>query len=385
MFRKAVPLRASVVAVLPDDCTAEEQLEALLQHVLFMHQQIPCVYPELKREVSELAGRQRAPMGGVQRKASKLIGALEPLLEQLAPALSAAAAAFDHGTSSPKHGGSDRARAVAAIVFGSSVAAPRLVYLLGVGAEGGAEERDAAEGSFSSLAAASTDPSGAPPQPPIRPSTNPKPGGGIRRMLRAVAIQAADIAAIDPGACRVHVLVRARREAALPAGHFRPRPGLLLKLSRAQLATVATCSRGREEEMGVDASEEGLPPAWLRGLVVGFVPPPPPTRRRPPLGGRRGGEEGGDGGAQQETEAMEGAEEEAEEAEASVGGASEPLAMMVEPMGQVSPQETAAAAVVTQMADASAAEDLADDDDDDGLIWWQSTAVLRGFRISPGR
>jgi hypothetical protein len=82
---------------------------------------------------------------------------------------------------------------------------------------------------------------------------------------------------------------------------------------------------------------------------------------------------------------MEGAEEEAEEAEASVGGASEPLAMMVEPMGQVSPQETAAAAVVTQMADASAAEDLADDDDDDGLIWWQSTAVLRGFRISPGR
>ena len=47
------------------------------------------------------------------------------------------------------------------------------------------------------------------------------------------------LAAIDAKPCRLHVLVRAPREAQLPAQLFQPRPGLTVRLQRAHVATVS--------------------------------------------------------------------------------------------------------------------------------------------------
>ena len=79
--------------------TADELLGAAAQHCLFMHQQIPCVYTELRRAVassllpSASSSRKRPRRGTLEQKAGKLLASLEPLLSHLAPALTAAAAA----------------------------------------------------------------------------------------------------------------------------------------------------------------------------------------------------------------------------------------------------------------------------------------------------
>jgi hypothetical protein len=155
---------------------------------------------------------------------------------------------------------------VAALVLGSSLASPKLVYL------------------FSLPASSST-------------SQPPPPAGarrdGARRLLRAMASEGSDMFAVDPGLCRLHVLIRARRDAALPAPHFRPRPGLALQLRRAHVAVVDASAAGAtaavDEPAACSSSGGGgcdpaEPPPWVSGLVRGWAPPPPrvpPAERRP--------------------------------------------------------------------------------------------------------
>ena len=75
-LRRAPPLRVPVVASLPKATPPDELLRTVMQHVLFMHQQIPCVYAELHDFLPGRAGLMR-------RKATKLLSVMEPLLAEL--------------------------------------------------------------------------------------------------------------------------------------------------------------------------------------------------------------------------------------------------------------------------------------------------------------
>ena len=287
-----------------------ELLRAVVQHILFMHQQIPCIYQELQREVEELLLHKVRP-GVLQRKAAKLLTALEPLFSQLTPALAAAEeAAASAASSSSSVGDALPPRTVAAIVLGSSVASPKLVYLL-------------------SLSAA----------------TDPPSRDGARRLIRSIAAHGMEISTVDPGLSRVHVLLAAPRDAALPSAHFQPRPGLTLKLQRAHVATVDTTAGGGA------ASGTGEPPEWLRGLVRGFALPPPP----PPRVQRREQQQ------QQQAEA-------AHDGPVAMETSQLPPPLPPPPFPPLPPPPGDSA------ADAGGGP----------WIWWQSTALVKGFRMGGG-
>lgn len=243
------PIREAVSVALRGHATssmAAELVTSLAQHTLFMHQQIPMQYAEL-RQASEgtAASGVRLRPAGPERKAAKLIDAAELLFSALPAALEVAA---EH-------------RAVpvlAAVMLGSSVASPRLVYLLRISAVTSTHD--------GSMSAATT-----------RDAT--------RRLMRAVATQCMSLAAIDAKPCRLHVLVRAPREAQLPAQLFQPRPGLAVRLQRAHVATVSVeCSAvagtgdgdGTNVGGGTAVAVAGAE-AWSdeAGLVRGLRLPPP--------------------------------------------------------------------------------------------------------------
>lgn len=193
--------RLSLTAVVQPATPPAALLRVAVQHVLYAHQQIPCVYRQMVRDA---AAPLRQPHSRVQRKAAKLVGAAEQLFGELPAAFSALVGA-DH--------------AVAAIVLGPSVASPRLAYLLRLDAV----------------------------------ATAPTAGDGSRRLLAALALHSGELAAVDPGLCRMHLLLAAPADAALPAGHFRARPGLQLKLQRAHVATVVA---GAAAADATDADEQ---------------------------------------------------------------------------------------------------------------------------------
>lgn len=208
-----VPLRRPDAS--PVFCAA--LVEGLAKHVLYMHQQIPCTYDELERSVAppppdedgeeEPVSRVRRPTMA-SRKAAKLVHALGELFALLPEALSQARAPDIAG---PSAAGST----VAALMLGSSPAAPRIVILLRIfplaaGVAGPSNEAEAA--------AAVRD--------------------GKLRVLRALTIQCGQLASVNPGLCRLHLLVQAPPDAPLPAAAFQPRPGLTLKLKRAHAVCV---------------------------------------------------------------------------------------------------------------------------------------------------
>ena len=89
----------------------------------------------------------------------------------------------------------------------------------------------------------------------------------------------------------LHLLIAADRDTSGPplsgaSSHFRPRPGLKLRIQRAHVATVVCSSRTAtpmEEDDGGDGGggegegDDGTP-SWLNGLVQGFVLPPPKAK-----------------------------------------------------------------------------------------------------------
>ena len=212
-----IPLRRPDAS--PVFCSA--LVEGLAKHILYMHQQIPCSYDELQRSVAppppevddegEPVSRVRRP-SMASRKAAKLVHALDELFAMLPGALALARVPLDAGgPAGPSAAGST----VAALMLGSSPAAPRIVILLRIFplAAGIAGPSSAAE-----AAAAVRD--------------------GKLRVLRAVTIQCGQLAAVNPGLCRLHLLVQAPPDAPLPASAFQPRPGLTLKLKRAHTICV---------------------------------------------------------------------------------------------------------------------------------------------------
>ena len=290
-LRRAPPLRVPVVASLPKATPPDELLRTVMQHVLFMHQQIPCVYAELHDFLPGRAGLMR-------RKATKLLSVMEPLLAELQ-------AAFD---AIGMHGD----RAVAALVLGPSVAAPRLAYLLRVDAYTDA----------------------------------PASRDGARRLLRAIVAHGSEITSVNPGLCRLHLLLAAPREAHLPDGHFRARPGLKLKLQRAHVCTVVVSNGGgaATPSGSEDASADGssATPPWLRGLVQGFVPPEPPSRKRKrPMSAE----------------------------------AASPLIEQADELARAPP---------TPQADAPTPAALSAEEEEEPWIWWQSAALIKGFRLPGG-
>eukprot|EP00966_Prymnesium_polylepis_P197743 4582115-Prymnesium_polylepis.1 len=110
-----------------DAAACGHMLGAVLKHALFMQQQIPCPFDELVRELERLAdgdgdgARRPARPGGRMRKAARLIASAQPLLDQLPAAVAAA-----HESAS----GADGSELLAALLLGSSIAAPRVVYLI---------------------------------------------------------------------------------------------------------------------------------------------------------------------------------------------------------------------------------------------------------------
>ena len=321
----------------------------MIQHAMFMHTQIPCVYTEILREVERHAAqgsgvRRRRPY--LIRKSIKLLAALEPLLARLPAAMSTDATSAPH---------------VAAIILGNSLASPRLVYLLRL--DGCGDGGD----------------------------TVP----GVRRLMRALAMQAGDITTVNPGLCRLHLLLRAHRDAGLGSHGFRARPGLVLRLKRAHVATVRTTrapdSSGggggdgaSDDDDPQEALAAGRTPAWLLGLVSrdcrhnvagrcgdaavcevsvtradqprarlplcwqvgGFVPPPPPPRRVP---------------------AASAAPSHAKTVEVGV-------AAMVPPIAETVPDYTEMLPAAAALPTSTAGE----------AIWWQAACgVIKGFRL-PG-
>lgn len=278
-------------------------LVTLTQHTLFMHQQIPMTYSELVREgedaTAALAEGKRLRPAGSERKTLKLLKSMEPLLASLASALAASG------------GSNESARPIlAAVLLGSSIASPRLVYLLRVSAAATAPASAA-------VAATLAETAGAPAADAAAPSSR----DATRRLLRAIATQCNSLSTIDPKLCRLHVALRAPREAELSPGLFQPRPGLALRLQRAHVATVTVTSVAGPDEDGDEWSDRA-------GLVCGFELPPP--RPHADLAG------GGMGAAAAATAAE---------------GASEPDAAPPGPDGA------------------------------DGCIWWTSRALVKGFRL----
>jgi len=208
-------------------------------------------------------------------------------------------------------GSNESARPIlAAVLLGSSIASPRLVYLLRVSAAATAPASAA-------VAATLAETAGAPAADAAAPSSR----DATRRLLRAIATQCNSLSTIDPKLCRLHVALRAPREAELSPGLFQPRPGLALRLQRAHVATVTVTSVAGPDEDGDEWSDRA-------GLVCGFELPPP--RPHADLAG------GGMGAAAAATAAE---------------GASEPDAAPPGPDGA------------------------------DGCIWWTSRALVKGFRL----
>lgn len=197
---------------------------------------------------------------------------------------------------------------VAALVLGS-VASPRLVYLLHV----------------------------APPPPPelTPPASEPRSiDAATRRLVRALAVQASGIAGVDPGLCRLHLLLRAARGATLPPGHFRARPSLVVRLKRAHLVAIQAVPAGVGDGDG-PLDMHGTPP-WASGLVSDFVPPLP----------RR-----------------------------------------VQRHRHTSADESAHAAPISPSASAPSAEPYVTEDASAGTIgrdahiWWEATSRIKGYRL----
>lgn len=378
MFSRPPPLRVGVTAALPDGGAADELLSALIQHVLFMHQQIPCVYPELKRELDTILQEKRRAVGGIQRKVAKLVSALDPLLENLTPALDTSAAA------------TPTTPCVAAIVLGSSVASPRLVYLLGVGIGDGESEDELQIGSSNGETSSTTS------KPSATPSASSS-RSSVRRLLRSLAANCAEIGAVDPGLCRVSLLLSAPRTAdagALASAGFVPRPALTLKLQRAHVATIATYrphsasgSGGGDgggamavEPPATEARADGQPPTWLCGgrLLSGYQPPPPPRSRIK----RRRLEEADDSvGVEAATEMAE-REEAAQAEEAVEAGAAEDAKGGVAMRGAV---EEGAGGNGSSGNGGGGGGDLTEGVDGraegDHAIWWQWSGLIKGFRL----
>ena len=211
-----MPLRAKARHEAPvaltkpaDPATCAHMLAAVVKHALFMQQQIPCPFDELARELEQEPeeGSSRRPVrrpGGRMRKAVRLVGAAQPLLDHLPSTIHTICEADEQA------GGG----LVAALLLGSSVAAPRVVYLMRF------------------------QPSPAAPGAPPTPSDAPVVRDCSRRLLRALMTQCAELSAVDPGACRVHLIVLAPRSAGLSPALFQPRPGLVLKLKRAHVACI---------------------------------------------------------------------------------------------------------------------------------------------------
>ena len=195
----------------PTDATCcASMTSAVLKHVLFMQQQIPCPFDQLLSEVSApmmtREGKVRRPTAGM-RKAARLVAATQALHDELPAAfISVEAAMAAHTGTGP----------VAALLFGSSVASPRMVYLL--------HFRSSIDDNIDPAEAAAS----------VRNTT--------RRLLRTLATQCAQLSSIDPGCSRFHLLLQAPRGTPLSAAAFQPRPGLALKLRRAHVASVE-CSR----------------------------------------------------------------------------------------------------------------------------------------------
>ena len=229
------PERVDVDAPLRTPVASAEQagalLVALVKHAAFIHEQLPCPFDQLDAMAALAPGQRIAT--SVQRKAERYVQAAAPLLDALpAAAAAAAAAALEPGEP-----------LVAAVTLGSSAAAPRIALLLRVDSSGGGSS------------------SGAAPAPPQ---------DATRRLLRALATQCSALAGASPGLCKAHVLVQARRGAALPPEHFEPRPALTLKLRRAHVACVSVHCAGAE----VPARAE-----WCAAAMDGLVLPPPRPKR----------------------------------------------------------------------------------------------------------
>ena len=348
---------------LPEGAPAATLLSALAQHVLFMHQQVPMVYTEMLREAEDTlaaaaaaaAAGRTAPMrpAGPERKGMKLLPATEPLLAQLPAAVAAAAAAAHEAHRSREDACSTETLAssesasgplLAALLLGSSVASPRVVYLVRLAPSLCNPPDDDASADVTGGSRAGT--------------------AATRRLIRAVAMQCSSIATVDPGVCRLHLLLRAPRHAALPPEHFKPRPGLVVKLQRAHVALIAAATAG-ESSGGASSSQEWAEVSNAQWGVSGLKLPPPRLSHR-----ERKQQQPQ---PQQPSQPQRPLQLQHEQPQPQHGA---PLAVGVslDPIAQVRARGSRQEALLAPLAEDGTME-----------IWWQSTALIRGFRLPIAR
>ena len=337
-------------------------VQALVKNMLFMHQQIPCTYDELRNAVPPpppppgadvepppaQPGPPRRRPNMTDRKAAKLVHALEGLFAQLPAALDAAATAAASSMPDPS---SAAASTVVALLLGSSPAAPRLVILVRIFplADGVAGPADAA-----AAATAVRD--------------------GCLRVMRNVVTQCGSLAAVNPGLCRMHLLVQAQPSAALDASHFQPRPGLTLKLKRAHAVCLGVGGPAGGCAVPDVVPEQLRASDWCAAAIDGLVPPAPRARRR------RGGVGADEEAAADEHDDAAMMDEEHEQGDdVHVNGDGHALSGAM-PNGGARPDGGGAAPTPMDVADGGGEPEATHE-----AIWFQSTATLQAFRTSSSR
>ena len=241
--RMRIPAREEVQVLLRTGVAPSDLLSTLVQHVVFMHQQTPTPYLELKRnaermEMAHNGGGKLRPLGK-ERKALNFLAAMKVLLDALPPAVAATRTALS--TFSPDL----MAQPVLfALLLGNSIATPRMVYLTRI---------------FM----------------PVDESGGTGSCEACRRLMRALTLQTASLGTIDPGRCRLQLLICAPPGTQLPANRFKPRPGFVLRLHRAHVATVdMTCKDEPSSHsiLGNGSKADGVADVWGEGtgLVRGI-------------------------------------------------------------------------------------------------------------------
>lgn len=233
-MRRRTLLRLSLeveLAVAPSATLEAALIETVLKHALFVHGQIPSPYDAI---VKELAGQQQVSRDrkasrrrAMLRKARKLVGDVESLLETLPSALDAITAAEQEVGSSD-----DMLPVRAALAIGGSISSPRLVFLLSFVRGCPAEQVDCgADPSSSHIDKAR------------------------RKLVRTLMTHCGDLGNVNTGLSRLHLLLQAPQAACLPPP-FQPRPAFRLKLQRAHACRVHFESM-RPPSAVVDASCDG--------------------------------------------------------------------------------------------------------------------------------
>ena len=202
LYKEVTTTKLTACIRSPEDVAA--LVGSLIKHTLYVHQQIPCSYLEIVKQVAEASAdftnqphRRSLRERQLLRKSKELVESLEALIVQISHAISAIDQASAMASTLPA--------ITVALVFGSSVTSPRLIYFLRVErAESGESEQCS--------------------------SRERNINNCCKRLLRAT-VGMADILSVSVGKTYMRILIQSQHTADLASCDFQARPGFCLGLN----------------------------------------------------------------------------------------------------------------------------------------------------------